>query len=88
MAATEMRAAQTPEPDLLRCSEVVERFGVSKTQLYRLIRSGHFPSPIRIGERSVRWRRADLDRWLATQPTVMPAAASVDPAAGAAKGAG
>lgn len=87
-AGNDMRAGLGPGPDLLRCAEVLERFRLGKTQLYRLIRAGEFPPPVRIGARGVRWRRADLDHWLATRPAAMPGATSVDLPAGAATGAG
>ena len=69
-----------PPPELLRCAEVVQRFGIDKTQIYRLMRAGDFPPPVRIGRRSVRWRREDLDRWVASRPTATPGEAPVDPA--------
>ena len=48
---------------LLRRCEVETRFGVSKAWLYREMKAGRFPHPIRIGAQAVRWRVADLKRW-------------------------
>lgn len=55
---------------LLRRSDVQKLTGFSCSTIYRLMRSNppQFPEPIRIGERAVRWRRSDLDEWLAARP--------------------
>ena len=42
--------------------------GFSCTTIYRLMRAQEFPEPIRIGGRAVRWRRSDIDEWLAARP--------------------
>lgn len=61
-----------PEPVLLRRAEVESLVGMKRAQLYRKIAAGEFPRPVSIGGRSVRWRRADLDRWLADLPETAP----------------
>ncbi len=33
--------------------------------MYRMLRRGEFPTPIRIGPRAVRWREVDVAKWLA-----------------------
>ncbi|MCY3821414.1 MAG: AlpA family phage regulatory protein, partial [Gammaproteobacteria bacterium] len=38
--------------------EVEQRVGTSTTSLYRWVRAGRFPQPVRIGPRSVRWTPA------------------------------
>ncbi|MDE2761598.1 MAG: AlpA family phage regulatory protein [Gemmatimonadota bacterium] len=53
---------------ILRPPEVVEEIGVSKASLYRWIRSGRFPPPIKLGPRRVGWRREDVDAWIAGRP--------------------
>lgn len=38
--------------------------GVSKPTLYRLVKAGKFPSPIRISERLSGWASAEVDAWI------------------------
>ena len=58
-------------PAILRTSAVIKMIGLSRTSLWRRIRSGDFPPPIRLGgdgSRAVGWRRADVERWLESRP--------------------
>jgi prophage regulatory protein len=48
----------------LRLRQVVDRTGLSKTQIYRLIQRGQFPAPARLSERVVAWNEATLNNWL------------------------
>jgi prophage regulatory protein len=48
----------------LRLRQVVERTGLSKTQIYRLMQRGQFPAPARLSERVVAWDEAALNNWL------------------------
>ena len=43
--------------------------GLSVVTCWRKRRAGTFPSPIRISEGRVAWRRSDLENWLNTQVT-------------------
>ena len=38
--------------------------GLSNASIYRHMREGTFPPPIRVSERTVRWRSDDLITWL------------------------
>lgn len=49
----------------LRVDSVVERTGLSKTHLYRLIERGQFPRSIKLSERVSVWDAELVDRWLA-----------------------
>ena len=51
---------------LLRLSDVSRLFGVSRSTIYKRMAAGDFPKPLRISERSVRWRMADLQEWAST----------------------
>jgi prophage regulatory protein len=48
---------------LLRLPEVCKLAGLCRSSVYRLAASGQFPSPVRVSERSVRWRMADILAW-------------------------
>jgi prophage regulatory protein len=48
---------------LLRCSEVTEQVGLSKSSIYRGIQRGTFPYPIKYGH-SARWIQSDITAWI------------------------
>ena len=55
---------------LLKGSDVTVALGVSRVTLWRLVKHGDFPQPLRIGRNILRWRRADVDAWLETRRAV------------------
>jgi prophage regulatory protein len=55
---------------LLRLSQVVEITSLSKSTIYRMIKSNEFPSPLQIGSKSVAWRQIDLEKWMKNLPEV------------------
>jgi prophage regulatory protein len=50
---------------LIRLSEVRRLVGLSHSSIYRLVSGGRFPAPLKISERAVRWRYADIIEWQA-----------------------
>lgn len=52
---------------LLRMSAVMERVGLKRATIYRLIAQGEFPSQVRVlpGHRGSRWDSHAIDRWIA-----------------------
>jgi len=52
---------------LLKMPKVRERCALSRSELYRRIRSGQFPAPVSIGSRAVAWRSSDIDAWVASR---------------------
>lgn len=55
-------------PTMLRVAEVAREVGVSKDTLYRMLRAGGFPRPVKVAANSVRWRRDEVLRWLNELP--------------------
>ena len=53
---------------LLTRTEVETRCGIARTTVYRLMRAGQFPEPIRVGPRAVRWPESEVEAWLAGRP--------------------
>src|SRR5271156_2586309 len=51
------------EADLLTMRDLAERTGFSLSTLERMLARGKLPTPLRFG-RNVRFRRADVERWL------------------------
>ena len=56
------------ETRLLRRAEVERYCQISRSTIYRLMRAGLFPEPIRIGPQAVRWPEQELMAWLARRP--------------------
>ena len=52
---------------MLRRREVEARTGLARSTIYDWIRSGHFPRPISLGSRAVRWQEHDIEQWSADQ---------------------
>ena len=56
---------------LLNRKEVERRVGLSCSSLYRLMASGQFPRPVRVGSiraGAVRWWASEIDSWLSSRP--------------------
>ena len=61
---------------LLTRAEVEARTRLSRSAIYRGMREGNFPEPLRIGPRAVRWRESELEAWLASRPRATGQAAA------------
>ena len=46
---------------LLNCKDVQDALRVSESTLYRMIRAGTLPAPIKLGPQCNRWREADIE---------------------------
>ncbi|WP_245909625.1 helix-turn-helix transcriptional regulator [Sphaerotilus hippei] len=57
-----MNAAGTP---LLKLPEVLALFPVSRAGWYQGVKVGRYPAPVKLGARSVAWRRADVEKLIA-----------------------
>ena len=53
---------------LLRRREVEELTGLSRASIYRLMRSGRFPLPVRVSDTAVRWKASDITAWIESRP--------------------
>lgn len=54
--------------ELLRAEAVAARIGVSVRTLYRWVAAGKGPRPVKSPVERMRWRRADVERWLERLP--------------------
>lgn len=46
---------------------IAERYGVSRATVWRWVREGRFPAPLKIGQGCTRWKLSDLEAWEAKQ---------------------
>ena len=53
---------------LLRRREVEGITSMSRSSIYRLMQSGEFPRPVRVGPSAVRWRERDITAWVESRP--------------------
>jgi prophage regulatory protein len=49
---------------ILRLPDLCKRIGLGRSSIYALMKRGQFPRPIRLSERAVGWRDADIEAWL------------------------
>ena len=59
------------EPQILRTADVIAATGLSRTTLWRRVKAGDFPRPIRLGgpeSRAVGWRRSEIETWINNRP--------------------
>ena len=49
---------------------VTRMTGLGRSTIYRLVAQDKFPSPVRLANRAIAWRRTDLERWSEARPTV------------------
>jgi prophage regulatory protein len=62
---------------VLRLPGVLAAVGLKKSTVYKWIREGRFPAPVRLGENSVGWREADIEAWLAARESTRTEAEGV-----------
>lgn len=43
--------------------------GKSRSSVYRDIKAGTFPAPVKIGPRSIAWKSTDIADWVSSRPT-------------------
>ena len=55
------------ERELLMAKQVAKLLDVSRRTIYRWLKTGSFPQPIKLSPGTVRWRRAELQAFIASQ---------------------
>ena len=66
-AESARRAQALRNPNrLIRMKELRQLLGLGHSTLYKMIGEGRFPRPVRLGERAVAWRLADVEAWQRT----------------------
>ena len=49
----------------LRLPQVMQKIGLSRSEIYRRISLGQFPAQYKIGERTSAWLASEIDAWIA-----------------------
>ena len=65
-----MEHAPTPNGHnkLLKSKQVQELTDLSKPTIYRLMKAGNFPRPVKLSPNRVAWRKAEIMAWLDARP--------------------
>lgn len=58
---------------LMRRTEVQRETGLSRSTIYKRVKDGTFPAPVKLGERSVAWRVAEIEAFLESPASYNPA---------------
>ena len=49
---------------LLRKPAVLGITGLAHSTLYYFIKEGTFPNPVKLGKRTVAWKKSEVDEWI------------------------
>ena len=58
----------TGKARIVRLPEVMRMTGLGKSTIHRWYREGRFPQPLKLGPKSIGWRREEVLEWLASLP--------------------
>ena len=67
----EVRILRRREVERLRLTRL------NKASIYRRMRTGTFPLPLKLGERAVAWRADEIHDWVASRPRALGCARAV-----------
>lgn len=60
-----------PHFEIIRCKDLMQRLGLSRATLWRRVKSGEFPKPLRLGGKTnnsaIGWLNSDVENWLEEQ---------------------
>lgn len=59
-----IQTEDTPTFCILRCRQVQQRTGLSRSSIYALISKQQFPAPVRLSAQSVGWFEHEINGWL------------------------
>ena len=55
---------------LLRLKQVEDRTGYKKSKIYKDVKEGKFPAPVKLGSISVAWVEEEVQQWIDARPRV------------------
>ena len=56
---------------LVRLRQLTAMVGLSRSTIYRLVKAGNFPKPIRIGISSLAWRMDEIHKWIDSRNQIL-----------------
>lgn len=61
------------EDKILRLPQVIERVGLKKTAIYKMIATDDFPKQVKLGAHASGWLESDIQRWILKKAGRAPA---------------
>lgn len=55
---------------LLSLEQVSERVGMKRTSIYKLVKSGEMPCPVKVGPKASRWLESEVEDFINSRPRV------------------
>ncbi len=55
---------------ILRVADAVQKTGLSRSTIYRLLEAEDFPEPIRLSKRAIGWTEEQLNGWISSRTNV------------------
>lgn len=52
------------EDKILRLPQVIERVGLKKTAIYKMIATDDFPKQVKLGAHASGWLESDIQKWI------------------------
>jgi prophage regulatory protein len=49
---------------IIRLPDVVQRTGYKRSTIYRKVRKGEMPAPIKLGDRASGWLESEINAWI------------------------
>lgn len=50
--------------EYLNLKDVIDKTKISRSTIYRRLGSGRFPEPKRLGPKTLRWLKSDIEAWM------------------------
>ncbi|HXY05438.1 MAG TPA: AlpA family phage regulatory protein [Burkholderiaceae bacterium] len=68
VTSSRQRRDVSPSPArFIKLPEVEARVAFDGATVYRRVKAGTFPPPVKVGKRASRWLEADVERWILDQ---------------------
>lgn len=55
---------------LLKLKDVIAMTSLSKASIYRQLKEGTFPAPVRLGPRAVSWILSEIEEWIESKKSL------------------
>ena len=52
---------------LIRLCDVMNKTGVKRAWIYKLMKKNEFPQAVKLGSRSVAWVESEVDEWISSK---------------------
>lgn len=64
-------AARAPSPRLMSMRDVTRLTTYARPSIYRLVKQGRFPKPIKLGDVKIAFRADEIEAWLDSRPRAL-----------------